>query len=96
MTAAYLVPVNLKTLMAETHPEHEGFLVTVSGPDGTFYWHERSDLTFAQAKRIAAGVRQRRCIDLNHWHARAPYGTEAWHATGEELRQIEDERYGFA
>lgn len=70
----------------------------VMGYDGAGreYCHVRMDLTRHQAYRLvnnltAAGGK----VDIQHWHVRTPYGTQAWLEDGCEQREIEDERFGW-
>lgn len=48
-----------------------------------------------RARRQEARVKSAGVIDADLWTCRAPYGSQAWLDDGEELRQIEDERYGW-
>lgn len=89
---------NPRCLFVEEGP---GFIVIANDDEGREYTlldennhyrmmsYVKADMVIDRIK--AAGY----MVNPKHWSCRAPYGTNAWLIDGEELRQIEDERYGF-
>lgn len=69
--------------------------ITCNDSVGRQYYLEDATMSLFMARALAAKVNARGEINMDLWICHVPYGSEAWLLDGHELRQIEDERFGY-
>lgn len=75
----------------EHNPDLDCWEVIASDKQGRIYTHNHQFQTSWAAAALLAKVLEKGTINLEHWHCRVPYGTEAWLEEGMEATLMDDE-----